>query len=100
MKLQLKDAVDCLNLAFPEFDFLYLLDQSSGHTKKREDGLSSHSMNVELVQAPKMRRSKLFHGCIGGLFASTLHTAGKYGSLGGDNWQELVFPEASNCTPP
>ena len=46
MKLQFEDAVDCLKIVYPGHDFLFLFDQSSGHTKKREGGLDAVSINV------------------------------------------------------
>ena len=36
-KLQLKDVSDCISYIFPEFDILYLFDQSSGYMKIRMD---------------------------------------------------------------
>ena len=45
-KLQLEDVVDCLTHIYPDFDFLFLYDQSSGHTKMREDSLIASNMNV------------------------------------------------------
>jgi hypothetical protein len=35
VKIQIEDLVDCLKVIFPNFGFLLLFDQSSGHTKKR-----------------------------------------------------------------
>ena len=37
---------DCLSVIFPNFDFMFMYDQSSGHCKKREDGLVVNNMNV------------------------------------------------------
>ena len=45
-KLQLEDISDYISFIFPEFDFLYLFDQSSGHMKMRTDGLHVRNMNV------------------------------------------------------
>jgi hypothetical protein len=47
MKVQLEDVVDCLPVAFPDLYFLFLFDQSSGHTKKWDDGLLTQNMNVD-----------------------------------------------------
>jgi hypothetical protein len=64
MKLQLEDVGNCLCVAFPDFDFLFLFDQSSGHTKKRDDGLPTQNMNVEFGgKVSEMRHSHLFEGC-------------------------------------
>ena len=46
MKVQLEDSVDVLTYLFPTFDFVFLFDQSSGHTKLRSDGLHVGSMNM------------------------------------------------------
>ncbi len=45
-KLQLEDAVDAISTIFPQFDCVFLFDQSSGHTKMRSDGLHMQNMNV------------------------------------------------------
>ena len=45
-KIQLEDVVDCLSHIFPHFDFCFLFDQSSGHTKMRPDGLNLSNMNI------------------------------------------------------
>ena len=46
VKLQLDDVVDFLVIIFPTFDYMFLFDQRSGHTKLREDGLVTRHMNV------------------------------------------------------
>jgi len=43
--LQLEDLVDCLIVLFPNVDFVFLFDQSSGHGKHQKDGLSANLMN-------------------------------------------------------
>ncbi len=97
MKLQLEDVVDCLRVAFPDFDFLFLFDQSSGHTKKRDDGLSTQNMNVEFGgKVSEMRHSHLFEGCIG-LHAVALREEGQYGIRSEGDMQMLVFPESNGC---
>jgi hypothetical protein len=45
-KLQLEDVVDALTTIFPQFDLVFLFDQSSGHTKMRIDSLHMRNMNV------------------------------------------------------
>ena len=45
-KLQLEDTMNVLTEVYPDHDFLFLFDQSSGHTKMREDGLDINKMNV------------------------------------------------------
>ena len=46
MALQLEDCVDCLNVLYPDFAFLFLFDHSSGHAKRSEDSLSAKDMNA------------------------------------------------------
>ena len=46
MKIQLEDVCDCLSVIFPSFEFVFLFDQSSGHIKKRNDGLVASRLNV------------------------------------------------------
>jgi hypothetical protein len=45
-KLQLEDVVDALSTIFPQFDLVFLFNQSSGHTKMRIDSLHIRNMNV------------------------------------------------------
>ena len=67
MKMQFEDAVDLVKALFPGHDFLFLFDQSSGHTKKKEDGLDVSVMNESHVQKTpiELRPSKLTEDCIG-----------------------------------
>ena len=44
MSLQVEDIYDVLLVKFPDYDFLLLLDQSSGHGKMREGSLNVNSM--------------------------------------------------------
>ena len=39
MALQNEDVFDILSVVYPDSDFEILMDQSSGHTTKRENGL-------------------------------------------------------------
>ena len=45
-KIQLEDVYDVLSIIFPDFDFIFLFDQSSGHKKYREDSLNIKNINV------------------------------------------------------
>jgi hypothetical protein len=38
--MQLEDCVDVLQHIYPQYDYLFLFDHSSGHDKQREDGLN------------------------------------------------------------
>ena len=37
--MQFEDCVDCLKYLYPEYDLCFFLDHSSGHAKKRTNGL-------------------------------------------------------------
>ncbi|KAI2496123.1 hypothetical protein MHU86_18400 [Fragilaria crotonensis] len=41
MSLQFEDVVDCLQVLYPDFDFVFLFDHSQGHGKKRDGALSA-----------------------------------------------------------
>ena len=59
-KLQLEDAVDCLQSVYPDCDYMFLYDQSSGYTKLREDGLAISNMNLSYGGAvPDMHNTKI-----------------------------------------
>ena len=55
MKIQVEDIIDVLQELYPEFDFLFLFDQSSGHTKMKHDGLNADKMNVSFGSKEKIR---------------------------------------------
>ncbi len=60
MVLQLEDCTDCLTVLYPEYDFLFLLDQSCGHDRQKEDGLNVEQMNKTFGgNQPKMRETKI-----------------------------------------
>jgi hypothetical protein len=40
MVLQVEDFCDAITNLYPQYDFLFLVDHSSGHDKQREDGLN------------------------------------------------------------
>ena len=46
MALQNEDAFDVLSVVFPNCDFVLLMDQSSGHGKRRQGGLDANNMNM------------------------------------------------------
>jgi hypothetical protein len=87
MKIQIEDLVNALKVVFPNFDFLLLFDQSSGHTKKREDGLNAINMNREHGRrVPKMRQTILDANCLG------QHSP----SIDAGETQELVYEMTAN----
>jgi len=64
--LQLEDLVDCLIVLFPNVDFVFLFDQSSGHGKRQKDGLSMNLMNRGWGSAgPIMHSTQIEPACLG-----------------------------------
>ena len=53
MALQIEDIFDVLTIKFPGYDFLILMDQSSGHGKKMEGGLNAIEMSVRFGGSKK-----------------------------------------------
>ena len=47
ISLQVEDIYDILSVKFPHYDFLLLLDQSSGHGKMRRGALNVHNMSLK-----------------------------------------------------
>ena len=45
--LQNEDAYDVLSVLYPNHDIVILMDQSTGHRKRSEDALHSHSMSAK-----------------------------------------------------
>lgn len=45
MVVQTEDCINCLKILYPQFDYIFLFDHSSGHAKKRANGLNVTSMN-------------------------------------------------------
>jgi hypothetical protein len=66
MSLQHDDVVDCLQVLFPNHDFVFYYDQSSGHCKKKSDGLNVHEMNKKWGGLQRhMRSTCITDGCLG-----------------------------------
>ena len=60
MALQIEDAFDVLSVKYPGFNFVILMDQSSGHGKKMEGGLNAMEMSVRFGGSqPKMRNTTI-----------------------------------------
>jgi hypothetical protein len=45
MSLQFKDVVDCLQVLYPEDNFIFLFDHSQGHARKQSGALSAFHMS-------------------------------------------------------
>jgi hypothetical protein len=63
---QVEDVIDIFNGLFPNHDLEFHVDNSSGHTKKRKDGLNVNVMNFGWGgKQPYMRPSQLGNGDVG-----------------------------------
>ena len=68
MVLQIEDCVDCLNYLYPQFQYQFELDHSSGHAMERPDGLSTTPGVINMGWGGKqrmMRSTVLSEGDIG-----------------------------------
>ena len=43
--LQCEDVIDCLDVLYPSFQFIFSVDHSCGHDRQRHDGLNANAMN-------------------------------------------------------
>ncbi len=59
MVLQLEDCADVLNHLYPQYDYLFLFDHSSGHDKQREDGLNVKKMTKSFGGSQRKMRNTL-----------------------------------------
>jgi hypothetical protein len=91
MKLQFEDVIDCLKIFFPGHDFLCLFDQSSGHTKKRDEGLNALNMNASFGgKGTPMRETNLCEGCVGPHATKWANKGAELHRVG--DLQQLSFP--------
>jgi hypothetical protein len=84
MSLQFEDVVDCLQVLYPDFDFVFMFDHSQGHACKREHALSAQQMSKSYKGSqPRMRDTTIMaeQGFLGP-HSPTLHVG---------NTQSLVF---------
>jgi hypothetical protein len=73
MAIQTEDLLDCLVVLYPNHDFVFLFDQSSGHCKRAADGLQATSMNSGWGgKQPTMRATVIERDCLGD-FPKTLN---------------------------
>jgi hypothetical protein len=66
--IQIEDVMDCLkHLHGDQYKYCFLFDHSSGHAKKRENGLDAKKMNVSWGGNMSMRNTHIesYHGFIG-----------------------------------
>jgi hypothetical protein len=92
MKLQIEDFMAWLPVLFPGHHFILLFDQSSGHTKKREDGLDvANTMNIGFGgKKTKMHALKISEGCLVGPLDNIFRDENKE--------QQLVFALVETIT--
>ena len=58
--LQVEDVFGVLSVEYPQYDFLFMLDQSSGHGKMREGSLNINLMSVKFGgKQEKLRNTKI-----------------------------------------
>jgi hypothetical protein len=81
----LKTRFDAISTIFPQFDCVFLFDQSSGHTKMRSGGLHMRNMNVSHGGSAEMMHATIIHEV--GPHPRILHVS--------DN-QEMHFVEGDN----
>lgn len=89
MILQLEDCIDCLKTLYPQFDFIFMFDHSSGHTKKRRGGLDASGMNKWFGGAqPTMRRT--YTPTVDG-YLGPFHDPSNQNMIQPGQWQEMSF---------
>ena len=59
MSLQFEDVVDCLQVLYPNFDFVFLFDHSQGHGRKRDGALSAMHMSRTYGGAQAIMRDSI-----------------------------------------
>jgi hypothetical protein len=60
MSLQFEDVVDCVQILYPEYDFIFLFDHSQGHARKRSGALSAaHMSRTNGGAQPVMRNTMM-----------------------------------------
>ena len=96
MALQLEDCVDCLKVLYPEYDFIFLLDHSSGHAKKRVNGLDAgtDAMNIGYGGEQSKQRPTLIESIDGYCGPYWNEDVPNHVVIGQE--QQLVFPDINN----
>ena len=82
MVIQIENCIDCLSHLYPQFDYTFELDHSSGHNSERPDGLSTTAINLGWGgKQRKMRDSILTTNDIGTLAHERTIAAGEVQSM-------------------
>ena len=58
MIIQIEDCIDCLRYLYPQFDYLFELDHSSGHNMERPNGLSTTNTVLNMGWGGKQRKMR------------------------------------------
>ena len=87
MWLQFEDCIDCMKVLYPTYDICVLFDHSSGHDKKKKDGLNISGINKLWGGSQNMMRDSLIAD------NSYLGTFNHESKLRVGNSQSMVFNE-------
>ena len=98
MALQIEDCIDCLKVIYPQYDYVFLLDHSSGHAKKRVNGLDagSDAMNVGYGGEQSTQRPTLIESIDG--FCGPYWNSEETNHVVVGEEQKLVFPDSDHVT--
>jgi hypothetical protein len=56
MRLQFEDVVDCLQVLYSDYNFVFIFDHSQGHVRKQHGALSAQSMSKNYGGAQAIMR--------------------------------------------
>ena len=59
MSLQFEDVVDCLQVLYPDYDFVFMFDHSQGHAWKQHGALTAQNMSKNYGGAQAMMRDTI-----------------------------------------
>ena len=90
MILQLEDCIDCLKTIYGNsYDFIFLFDHSSGHAKKRANGLDATKMNKGFGGQLQRRTLIKDEGYLGPFTHPHMVRVGHYQTLNYDTAEDL-----------
>ena len=89
MVMQIEDCVDCLKYIFPQYDYVFELDHSSGHASERPNGLSTNSINLGWGGKQRRMRNSV-------LTANDLGPIKHEGALKVGDTQEMTFKQGDS----
>ena len=97
MVCQLEDCIDCLKVIEPNYDYLFLVDHSSGHERKRQGGLDAKSMRKGYRGIQLFMRSSHIQqadGLLGPFHNPKNPSMEQVGKI-----QHMQFPHSQDCSP-